>query len=97
MLNKILRTRENIQAIVLYVSTIFGVLLGIISSVINTRFLSPESYGDVRYVQNIINFISSLLLFGFFLSGSRLLALSDSEIRSRRIRGILLLILFISY
>ena len=63
-------TKQTKQVVILYASTLSGVLLGVVASIINTRFLSPADYGDVRYVQNIINFIASLLLFGYFLSGS---------------------------
>lgn len=86
-------SKQNKQVILLYVSTVLGLLLGLLSSIINTRFLDPLSYGDVRYVQNIISFIASLLLFGYFLSGSRLLALSTSEEKSRKIRGCMIVIL----
>lgn len=85
--------KHSKQAIFLYVSTLLGTLLGVLSSIVNTRFLSPEDYGDVRYVQNIINFFSIILLLGYFQSGSRLLALSNSEKRSERIRGALVVIL----
>ena len=89
-------TKEKKQVGILYLSTVLGVLVMIINSIINTRFLEPTDYGDVRYVQNIINFVASLLLFGYFLSGSRLLALSKSEEYSRRVRGILVVILGIA-
>lgn len=84
------------QVALLYFSTLVGVLLGIISSIINTRFLDPLAYGDVRYVQNIINLVASLLLFGYFLSGSRLLALSKDEQYSSRVRGAMVIILLIA-
>lgn len=89
-------SKNNKQVLVLYGATLIGILLGVISSVINTRFIPPSDYGDVRYIQNIINFIASLLLFGYFLSGSRLLALSNDEARSRRIRGVMVIILGIT-
>ena len=89
-------TKEKKQVVILYASTVLGVLIGIVNSIINTRFLEPADYGDVRYVQNIINFVASLLLFGYFWSGSRLLALSKSEEYSRRVRGILVVILGIA-
>lgn len=82
--------------VLLYISTLVGTLLGVVASIINTRFMEPAVYGDVRYVQNILQFASSLLLFGYFLSGSRLLALSDSEQQSRKIRGCMVLILAIT-
>lgn len=89
-------SKENKQVVILYISTFAGLLLGVFSSVINTRNLSPESYGDVKYVQNIISFVSSLLLFGYFTSGSRLLALSKNETNSRSIRGIMCIILLLA-
>ena len=81
------------QIIILYGSTLAGLLLGVVSSVLNTRSLDPVQYGDVRYVQNIISFVSSLLLVGYFTSGSRLLALSIDEKHSRKIRGAMCFIL----
>lgn len=84
------------QVVMLYATTILSVLIGVLNSVINTRSLVPELYGDVRYVQNIISFISSLLLVGFFVSGSRLLAISKDEQYSRRLRGILCVILAVT-
>lgn len=86
----------NKQVALLYFSTLVGVVLGIISSIINTRFLDPSAYGDVRYVQNIINLVASLLLFGYFLSGSRLLALSKDEQYSSRVRGAMVIILLMA-
>jgi O-antigen/teichoic acid export membrane protein len=88
--------RQNKQVVLLYFSTLLAVLLGVASSIINTRSIDPVSYGDVRYVQNIINFMASLLLFGYFLSGSRLLALSQNEEKSREIRGCMVVILFVT-
>lgn len=85
--------KQNFQAVALLASTLCGTLMGFMASVINTNFLNPEDYGDVRYVQNIIQLISWLLLFGYFFSGSRLLALSSDEKKSREIRGTLVIIL----
>lgn len=89
-------SKQSKQVVMLYSTTILGVMIGVLNSVINTRSLPPELYGDVRYVQNIISFISSLLLVGFFTSGSRLLALSKDESISRRIRGSMVVILVIT-
>ena len=81
-------SKHNKQVVILYASSVIGMLIGVLNSVINTRYLTPDLYGDVRYVQNIISFVSSLLLFGFFTSGSRLLALSKDEQHSRQSRGV---------
>lgn len=87
---------NKVQAVVLYVATLIGIVMGLGSSIINTRFLDPSDYGDVRYVQNIINLISTLLCFGYFLSGSRLLALSKDSEEKRSIRGMMVIILALS-
>lgn len=95
-MKRITISKNKTQVIILYACTLFGILFGVLSSIVNTRFLDPADYGDVRYVQNIINFIASLLLFGYFLSGSRLLALSHDEQYSQRIRGAMCVILVVS-
>lgn len=89
-------TKTKKQVIVLYGSSLIGLVVGVLVSILNTRNLAPAEYGDVRYVNNIISFFSGLLLFGYFISGSRLLALSKSEQETREIKGILVTILGIT-
>lgn len=89
-------TGQKRNIIILYASTLLGVLLGVLSSIINTRFLDPVDYGNVRYVQNIISFIASLLLFGYFHSGSRLLALEKDDSQRRNVKGAMIVILAIA-
>ena len=89
-------SKQQKQVLLLYTTSVLGVLIGILVSILNTRSLPPNLYGNVRYIQNIITFISSLLLVGYFVSGSRLLALSKDEQYSRRIRGVLCVILAIT-
>ena len=84
------------QIALLYGSTLLGVLMGVLSSIVNTRFLLPAEYGDVRYVQNIINFLATFLIFGYFLSGARLMAISDDRQHVARIKGTMVLILCVA-
>jgi O-antigen/teichoic acid export membrane protein len=86
-------TQQKKQVVMLYASTLTGVFLGVLSSIVNTRFLDPADYGDVRYVQNIINFVTTFLLFGYFLSGARLMALSDDRDYVGRVKGMMIIIL----
>lgn len=94
MLRKL--SKQQRQSVVLYGATLLGTVAGVLASIVNTRFLDPADYGDVRYVQNIINLVSQILLFGYFLSGSRLLALTNDEQRARRVRGTMVVILAIA-
>lgn len=91
---KITKTKK--QVTVLYASSLIGIVMGVLVSILNTRNLPPAEYGDVRYVNNLISFFSGLLLFGYFISGSRLLALSQSEQETREIKGLLVTILMIT-
>lgn len=84
------------QSSVLFISSIGGVGLGLLASILNTRFVSPEEYGNYRYVFNIISFFSSILLFGYFVSGSRLLALAKDSLSKRKINGAMVSILAIA-
>ena len=88
--------KQRRQIVILYGSTLAGVLLGVLSSIVNTRFLDPAEYGDVRYVQNIINFLATFLVFGYFLSGARLMALSDDRQYVARIKGTMILVLCVA-
>lgn len=86
-------SKSKIQVLYLYVSTLVGVILGVLISIINTRYLDPVDYGDVHYVQNIINFFSGLMLFGYFVSGCRLLAIAKDKKEANEIKGAMTVIL----
>lgn len=90
----LLLTKSKRQILLLYGCTILGVFIGVLVSILNTRNLCPSEYGDVRYINNIIALISGLFLFGYFVSGCRLLAVSKTREEAREIKGIMLLILF---
>lgn len=83
-------SKSQKQVVMLYCATFMGAILNFVASKVNTDFLTKEEYGDVRYVLNIIQLISWLVLFGWFMSGGRLLALSNDSGKSARIRGALI-------
>ena len=86
-------SKNSKQAVVLYISTLAGVLIGMLVSVLNTRYLAPSDYGDVRYVNNIIQMLSGIFLFGYFVIGSRLLAIAKDKDEAAQIKGGLVTIL----
>ncbi|MFX0135595.1 MAG: oligosaccharide flippase family protein [Candidatus Hodarchaeota archaeon] len=85
----ILRGRKTKQIFSLYLSLAFTLLLGIGVSVINTRFLGPEQYGDLKFLQNIFGFSVMFFTLGFFVSGARLIAQKENEKIKHEIIGIL--------
>jgi O-antigen/teichoic acid export membrane protein len=87
MLNKVLQ---------LLFASGFNVLLSMLVSVYNTHSLSPEQYGDVKYVNTTISFVSGFLLLGYFISGSRLIAIEQDKKKIREIKGLLVIILCVA-
>ena len=53
---------------------IISLFIGIGVSVINTRFLGKEAYGDLKFLQSIFSFAIYFVTLGLFYSGSRLIA-----------------------
>lgn len=86
-------SKRNKQVLVLYTSSLTGVFVGMLVSILNTRNLTPGEYGDVRYVTNIIQMLSGIFLFGYFVTGSRLLAIAKDKEEASRIKGGLVVIL----
>jgi O-antigen/teichoic acid export membrane protein len=75
MLNKnILKTKRVRQIGALYSSMIAGVMLGIVVSVLNTRILGPEAFGDFKYIHSIYSFFAIIIAFGYMVTTSKLLA-----------------------
>jgi len=69
---------------------VFGILIGIGVSVINTRLLGPQQYGDLKFLQNLFAFVVTFLTLGIFVSGSRLLAQRKNENIKHQLIGTLL-------
>lgn len=75
----------------MYVATIAGVGLSFLGSVINTKLLSKELFGDWKYIQNYLMMVSYFVNFGFYFSGGRLIASTDNPIRIKMVKGYLLM------
>ena len=93
MFCKIKLSNKQRQIAILYICSMLGVLFGVLSSIVNTRFLPPNDYGDVRFVQNFANLGATVLYLGYFISGSRLLALWKDNNEKRNLRGTLIVVL----
>lgn len=85
-------SRRNTQVASLYGSMVMGLLVGIAVSVINTRLLGPEQFGNYKFLQTIFTFCVSFITFGFFVSGSRLLAQKKHDSVRTEIVGALFVI-----
>jgi O-antigen/teichoic acid export membrane protein len=80
------------QASWLYAGMTGSLILGIVNSIVTARFLSPTGFGDYRYVLNVFQLFSSILYLGFYVSGSRLLAINNEQEIEKSIKGALVFI-----
>lgn len=97
------------KMVVMYGSSIAGILLGFLISVLHTKLLGAEKFGDFKFIETVVRFIGSLVSVGFFISLTRLLAINEDKIKERKYVGLftiifviisligILLILFFSY
>lgn len=77
------------QVGILYSSMFISMTLGILVSVINTRFLGPQLFGDFKFLQRFFSFGVIFMTFGVFVSGGRLLAQNKNDRMKRSLMGTL--------
>lgn len=66
---------------------IFSIPLGIITSIIITRYLGSNVYGDFMFISNIFNLAVILGTFGIFQAGNRALVINNDEENAREYYG----------
>lgn len=82
------------QIVILYLVNILGIPLGIFTSIVITKYLGAEIYGDYSLIINIFSFSLVLFTFGFFQAGNRALVLNQDKEKAREIYGAVLVLLF---
>ena len=87
----ILKKDKVQKALVLYLTMILGIIAGIILSMLNTRMLSKELYGDFKFVQNLFTFSQIFLTVGLFYSGGRIIAYTHDPEKKREFYGTIFL------
>ncbi len=94
------RSRRNHrvqQVATLYAANFFGIPLALVTSIVFTRFLGPQGYGDFAFLDSIFEFGKIIFTFGFFYSGSRAIVLNHQVKKTREYYGATLLILFVLF
>jgi len=67
-------------------------ILGIGTSVVNTRLLGSLQYGNLKFIQTIFRFITIFVTLGMFVTGGRQLALKKNQDVIQSITGTLLVV-----
>lgn len=88
---KALRKEKVKKALVLYGTMIVGVIAGIALSMVNTRMLGKELYGDFKFIQNLFTFAQLFLTIGVFYSGGRLIAMQKDQEKRREFYGTIII------
>lgn len=94
LLNKILslaKKKSAKQIGLLYTTMMISLVLGVVVSMINTRWLGPKGYGDFKYLTQLFMFVEMFMTLGVFFSGSRLMAQNKYKDLVPRIKGVMLL------
>jgi O-antigen/teichoic acid export membrane protein len=67
--------------------------IGLVTSVINTRSLGPQAYGDLKFIGTLFLFLSTISSLGLFNTGSQVLAeLADEGEERRELVGTLIFV-----
>ncbi len=86
------RGKKGKQIVSLLTSYGLGIVLGMGTSVVNTRILGAERFGDYKFIQSIFDFLMVFFSVGIFHTGGRLIAYQKYEKDKPQIIGTLYII-----
>jgi len=66
---------------------VLSLFVGIVISIINTRYLGKEQYGDFKFLINLFSLAVTFLTFGFFYTGGLILAKTEGTLKKRELTG----------
>ena len=89
-------TDKSKKSISLFTSMILSLIVGIVISIINTRYLGKEQYGDFKFILNLFSLGVTFLTFGFFYTGGLKLARTTDNSEKRILIGNILLFAVLS-
>jgi len=75
------------QVVMLYSVNVAGIPIGIVTSIILTRFLGPQVYGDYNLLHNIFQLSTIIFTFGLFQAGNRAILLSSNITSTKEYYG----------
>ena len=94
-ISNIIKQKSVKQFVGLFSVNMISLPLGFITSIVITRFLGSQAYGDYKFIDSIFRVAIILCNFGFFYAGSRALLLEKDRERSREYYAMILIITLI--
>lgn len=92
ILKNILNAPHVKQILGLFSVNVLGIPLGIVTSILVTRYLGPQLYGDYKFINSVFSFAVLVVTIGFYQAGNRAIVLSDEENKTQEYFGAELLI-----
>ena len=89
-------TKKKKQVFSLYSSMILNIVLGIIISIITTRYLGPKEYGIFTFLVNLLSIVPILFTFGIFIATQKLVAHHKNDEIRKELFGAVLVYTLIS-
>jgi len=75
------------QVLLLFSVNIATIPIGIITSIILSRYLGPNGFGDYQFLNNVFTFCIPVFVFGFFNAANRALVLNTNKEKAREYFG----------
>lgn len=85
------------QTATLYAASFAGIPFAIVTSIVFTRFLGPQVYGDFSFLGSLFDFAIIIFPMGFFFAGNRALVLNHDIAKAREYFGATLVYLFLLF
>lgn len=75
------------QVLGLFSVNIIGIPIGIITSVVITKYLGAQGFGDYKFIVSVFNLAIIVFSFGFFQAGNRALVLNNDKQKAKEYYG----------
>ena len=85
------------QSLYLLLTNFASIPIGIVISIMLTKMLGAEGFGDYSFIVSIFTFAVLMITLGFFQSGNRVLVLNESKKRAKQYYGAELAILLLMF
>lgn len=80
--------KNLLQIFSLYGATILSLIMGVGVSILTTKLLGPEKFGDFKFYQMVLNLSVVIFTLGIFYSISRLLAYENDHLKIKKLYGV---------
>tara|TARA_B110000240_G_scaffold191702_1_gene234678 strand:+ start:160 stop:1434 length:1275 start_codon:yes stop_codon:yes gene_type:complete len=82
------RSNKRLKQIAsLFSVNIIGIPIGMVTSILLTRYLGAKSYGDFMFINNLINLAVIIGTFGIFQAGNRAIVLTENKEKIKEYYG----------